>query len=61
MYITDMAVNPETTTRKLVSLPNAMVQAIEDFRFRERVKTESEAIRRLIEIGLDVTKPAEDR
>jgi len=47
-----MPVNPETTVRKLVSLPKAMVQAIEDFRFGERIKTESEAIRRLIELGL---------
>lgn len=51
-----MAVNSATTTRKLVSLPNSMVQAIEDFRFRERVKTESEAIRRLIELGLEAAK-----
>lgn len=47
-----MAVNPETTTRKLVSLPHEMVQAIDDYRFQQRIKTESEAIRRLIELGL---------
>ncbi len=47
-----MVVNAETTTRKLVSMPNSMVQAIDDFRFRARLKTESEAIRRLIELGL---------
>jgi hypothetical protein len=51
-YITDMPVNPETTVRKLVSLPRQMVQAIEDYRFANRVTTESEAIRRLIEAGL---------
>jgi metal-responsive CopG/Arc/MetJ family transcriptional regulator len=48
-----MAVNPKTTTRKLVSLPHAMVRAVEDFRFQRRIKTESEAIRRLIELGLN--------
>ena len=52
-----MAVNPETTVRKLVSLPHSMVREIEDYRFRERVKTEAEAIRRLLELGLKVKKP----
>jgi hypothetical protein len=48
-YITDMTVNPETTTRKLVSFPRSMAREIEDFRFQHRIKTESEAIRRLLE------------
>lgn len=47
-----MVINPETTVRKLVSLPREMVQAIEDYRFANRIKTEAEAIRRLIEAGL---------
>jgi metal-responsive CopG/Arc/MetJ family transcriptional regulator len=51
-----MVVNPETTVRKLVSLPREMVKAIEDFRFANRIKTESEAIRRLIEAGLTAQK-----
>jgi hypothetical protein len=51
-YITDMVVNSETTVRKLVSLPRPLLQAIQDFRFQERFGTESEAIRRLIELGL---------
>ncbi|MBX6745234.1 MAG: hypothetical protein IRY87_24630 [Acetobacteraceae bacterium] len=51
-----MAVNPETTVRKLVSLSRPLVQAIEDFRFQNRIKTESEAIRRLIELGLQAAK-----
>jgi metal-responsive CopG/Arc/MetJ family transcriptional regulator len=51
-YITFMAVNSETTVRKLVSLPREMVGRIEEFRFSNRIKTESEAIRRLIEAGL---------
>ncbi len=57
-YITDMAVNPETTVRKLVSLPKPMVEAILDFRFTHRIGTESEAIRRLIELGLEAAKKA---
>jgi hypothetical protein len=51
-----MPVNTDTTTRKLVSLPKALVAAIQDYRFANRVGTESEAIRRLIELGLEAAK-----
>ena len=51
-YIVGMAVNPDTMTRKLVSLPHTLLREIDDYRFANRVKTESEAIRRLIEAGL---------
>lgn len=51
-----MAINPETTIRKLVSLPRDLVREIEDFRFAERIGTESEAIRRLIRVGLDAER-----
>jgi len=47
-----MAVNPETTARKQVSLPRDLLRAIEDYRFANRIETESEAIRRLIARGL---------
>jgi len=50
-----MVINTDNTTRKLVSLPHTMVRAIEDFRFANRIKSESEAIRRLIEAGLKAT------
>jgi hypothetical protein len=56
MYITVMVVNPETTVRKLVSLPRPMARAVEDFRFEQRINTESEAIRRLIDLGLAAAK-----
>ena len=42
----------EMDTRKIVSLPAAMAQAITDFRFEERINTEAEAIRILLEAGL---------
>jgi hypothetical protein len=42
----------EMDTRKIVSLPAQLAQAIEDYRFNNRVKTEAEAIRQLIEAGL---------
>ena len=55
--ITDMTVNPATFGRKLVSLPIAMIAAIEDYRFQNRCKSEVEAIRRLIERGLKEDAP----
>jgi hypothetical protein len=41
-------------TRKIVSLPAALARAIEDYRFSNRLKTEAEAVRRLIEAGLSL-------
>lgn len=38
--------------RKMVSLPPHLWEAVEDYRFDRRYKTESEAIRRLVEAGL---------
>lgn len=38
--------------RKLVTLENDLWKEVEDFRFSARIKTESEAIRRLIRQGL---------
>jgi metal-responsive CopG/Arc/MetJ family transcriptional regulator len=61
-----MTVNPDTTVRKLVSLPRNLVRDVEDFRFSHRIKTESEAIRALIRAGLDAiakeaSKPKTER
>ena len=42
----------EMDTRKIVSVPIELAEAIADFRFGERIRTEAEAIRRLIEAGL---------
>jgi hypothetical protein len=39
-------------TQKIVSLPAELARAIEGYRFNNRLKTEAEAIRRLIERGL---------
>ena len=46
------------STRKLVSLPPEMSEAVEDYRFANRFKTESDAIRSLIEMGLAAAKKA---
>ena len=38
--------------KKLIAITPETAQAIEDYRFENRLKTEAEAIRRLIETGL---------
>lgn len=43
---------PTLTVKKLIALTPAMAQAIEDFRFTQRINSETEAIRRLIARGL---------
>jgi hypothetical protein len=56
-----MPVNPETTVRKLISLPRALAARVEDYRFQVRAKSEAEAYRRLIEAGLEATKAKKRR
>jgi hypothetical protein len=51
-----MAKQAILTAKKLVALDPEMVKAIEDYRFGARIRTESEAIRRLIEIGLEAVQ-----
>jgi hypothetical protein len=49
---------PKTmATRKLVSFPAPLAKAIEDFRYTNRIPSDSEAIRQLVETGL-AAKPA---
>jgi len=38
--------------RKQVNLPPDVARKVDDYRFENRISTESEAIRRLIELGL---------
>ena len=47
-----MAVNRETTVRKIISMPRALEAQVRAFRHRHEISTEAEAIRRLVEIGL---------
>jgi Arc/MetJ-type ribon-helix-helix transcriptional regulator len=47
--------------RKIVSLPPDLEKAVDDFRFENRFPTESEAIRRLIELGLEAAKAQNKR
>ena len=46
--------------RKMVSLPPALAEQVEGHRFKNRFQTKAEAIRCLLELGLDAAcgKPA---
>lgn len=46
--------------RKIVSMPESLSRAVEDFRFENRIASESEAIRRLIELGLEAANNAQE-
>lgn len=48
-----MAIDKEKNTQVLVTIPNEMLEKIEDFQFDNRIKNRSEAIRILIEKGLE--------
>jgi hypothetical protein len=53
----ELMARPKTMAgRKIVSLPPDLEKAVDDFRFENRFPTESEAIRRLIELGLKAAK-----
>lgn len=55
-----MAINPNTTVRKNVSLPRDLAERIERFRTSRGLTAESDALRRLIEIGLGSIDGPED-
>ncbi len=51
-----MADNEPLSVRKLVSLTPELAKRIDDYRFGQRIKSESEAIRALIRRGLEATR-----
>lgn len=48
-----MAIDKDKNTQVLVTIPNEMLKRIEDFQFDNRIKNRSEAIRELIQKGLE--------
>jgi hypothetical protein len=54
-----MAEPDDPIIRKTVSLSASLWQRIEDYQFRNRVKRDAEAVRRLLELGLQAAE-AED-
>jgi hypothetical protein len=53
-----MARPAEFPVKKLIAITPEVAKAIEDYRFDKRLKTEAEAMRRLIEAGLRAEKAA---
>lgn len=47
-----MAINPDTTVKKIIYLPKELWQAVDDYRFERRLKSEAEAVRRLLASAL---------
>jgi hypothetical protein len=42
----------DTKSRKLVTLSSESARLVDDYRFEQRIGSESEALRRLIDLGL---------
>ena len=42
--------------RIVITLPPALLQSIQDYRFGNRINSQSAAVRRLIELGLEAEK-----
>jgi len=51
-----MGINPETTERKVTQVPKEMARRISRYRFGNEIGAESEALRRLIEKGLEAVE-----
>ena len=52
-----MPAKADTTVKKLLALSRDLWEKFETFRFEQRIKSESDALRRLIEAGLAAQKP----
>lgn len=49
----------ETTKSVITPMPVALVQAIDDYRFTQRIQSRAEAIRQLIKLGLEAAGQGE--
>jgi metal-responsive CopG/Arc/MetJ family transcriptional regulator len=49
---------PTENPRILITFDNVLLKRIDDFRFENRINSRSEAIRRLIEEGLEASDPS---
>ena len=52
----DATMSEDKDPRIITPMPSSMVKSIDDFRFGQRMPSRAEAIRRLIEIGLEAVK-----
>jgi metal-responsive CopG/Arc/MetJ family transcriptional regulator len=55
------AMDEANTERIITPMAKSLVEAIDDFRFANRVASRSEAIRQLIAMGLEAAKKREKR
>ncbi|MBY6201052.1 hypothetical protein KUV65_06745 [Maritalea mobilis] len=51
---------PQFPVKKLISLSQHQADQIRDYRFDERIDSETEAIRKLIEMGLEAARKQKD-
>lgn len=56
-----MVVNPKLKTRKLASLPPEMWRRIAEYQQRKEIGSEAEALRRLVEAGLQAEAKSKRR
>lgn len=56
-HIGGMAADATYPVKKLVNLTAEQAERISTFRYDQRIPSENEAIRRLIELGLQAAKP----
>lgn len=49
---------PAPDVRKMVSMPEELAKQVDEFRFERRFRSESEAIRELLRLGLTATAPS---
>ena len=56
-----MLERPEPTSRKSLTLPDRLWNAVRDYRFDQRIETEAEAFRRLLQLGLDAAGRGRER
>lgn len=48
------------TSRILIDIPRELLRAVEDYRYSQRIPSRAEAIRRLIELGVQTTLGGDD-
>lgn len=51
-----ISMSEPNSERVITPMPKALVSAIDDFRFETRLPSRAEAIRRLIELGLEAAR-----
>ena len=56
-----MAIDKSKNTQVLVTIPNEKLIEIEDFQFQHRIKNRNEAIRQLIDKGLESSRKDSDK